>query len=815
MGSLIKDLKFGARALARKPGSAIISLVVLSLGIGLSTFMFSIVYGVFFRGLDIPQEDGVATIWRVDTSRPGLAGQGLAISIQDFADYRLRQTSFEGLGAYRTGTVNVSGTEGPERYAGSFVSANVFDLLRVQPVLGRSFQPGEDTPGSAPTVLLGYEMWQDRYGGEPGVLGEVLRINGQQGTVVGVMPEGFLWPSNQQIWITMDDDPLASERGQGRFYSVFGRLLDGPTWDQASLELVSVAQQLEREYPETNEGMSVQILTWAEAQSQGPIRTIFTAMMVAVLLVLLVACANVANLLLARAAMRVKEAAVRVAMGAGRFRVMVPFFSEALVLALGGALMGIAIAYYAVGLFDSATDGAITGRPYFMRFELDLPVLFFVVVLTVLTALVAGAAPALQVAKADVNGVLKDESRGSSSFHMGRLSKVLVIGEVALSCALLVAAGLVTKSMVQLSRQEYAFDPDGIFTARVGLFQSDYPEREDRQRFFDDLLRDLERLPTVRAAGLTSSTPAAGSGTVSIRLDGEVYEADGDRPLVHNIRVTPGFFDMIGVGLLQGEDFSVLHALDAERVAIVNQSFSDRYWPGEGALGRRFRTGSADTIPWTSVIGVVRDLQMEGFQPPGNPGSDPAGYYTPVTQSDPSFLTITAVAASGSPMGLTADVRSAVRGLDPDLPIYDVRSVADAIQRNSWFYSVFGTIFIVFGVAALFMASVGLYGVLSFSVSRRGQEMGIRMALGADARDVVGLILKQGAAQMAIGLAIGMALAWGVSAVIGVIRFQVDPRDPTVFASVFAVILSIGFLASWIPARRATGVDPMTALRYE
>ena len=315
---------------------------------------------------------------------------------------------------------------------------------------------------------------------------------------------------------------------------------------------MSVAQQLEREYPETNEGMSVQILTWAEAQSQGPIRTIFTAMMVAVLLVLLVACANVANLLLARAAMRVKEAAVRVAMGAGRFRVMVPFFSEALVLALGGALMGIAIAYYAVGLFDSATDGAITGRPYFMRFELDLPVLFFVVVLTVLTALVAGAAPALQVAKADVNGVLKDESRGSSSFHMGRLSKVLVIGEVALSCALLVAAGLVTKSMVQLSRQEYAFDPDGIFTARVGLFQSDYPEREDRQRFFDDLLRDLERLPTVRAAGLTSSTPAAGSGTVSIRLDGEVYEADGDRPLVHNIRVTPGFFDMIGVGLLTG-----------------------------------------------------------------------------------------------------------------------------------------------------------------------------------------------------------------------------------------------------------------------
>ena len=341
MGSLIKDLMFAARALARKPSSAIISVVVLSLGIGMSTFMFSFVYGVFFRGLDIPQEDRVATIWRVDTSRPGLQGQQLAISSQDFTDYRDRQTSFEGLAAGWNSTVNVSGTEGPERYAGSFVTANTFDLLRVQPSLGRAFRPGEDTPGSAPTVLLGYEMWQNRYGGDPGVLGEVLRINGEQGTVVGVMPEGFLWPANHQIWITMDDDPLASDRGQGRFYTVFGRLLDGTTWDRASLELANVAQQLEREHPDTNEGMTIRLLTWAQSQSQGPITTLFTAMMVAGLLVLLVACANVANLLLARAALRTKEAAVRVALGAGRLRVMLPFFSEALVLALGGALLGI------------------------------------------------------------------------------------------------------------------------------------------------------------------------------------------------------------------------------------------------------------------------------------------------------------------------------------------------------------------------------------------------------------------------------------------------------------------------------------------
>ena len=257
MGSLIKDLKFGVRALARNPGSAIISVVVLSLGIGMSAFIFSLVNGVFFRGLEIPQEDRVATIWRVDTSRPDLFGQQRAMPSQDFADYRERQTLFEGLAGYRVGTVNVSGTEGPERYAGSFVTANTFDLLRVQPILGRAFRPGEDTPGSAPTVLLGYEMWQNRYGGDPGVLGEVLRINGEQGTVVGVMAEGFLWPNRQQIWVTMDDDPLASDRGQGRSYLMFGRLRDGATWDQASLELANVAQQLEREHPDTNEGMTI------------------------------------------------------------------------------------------------------------------------------------------------------------------------------------------------------------------------------------------------------------------------------------------------------------------------------------------------------------------------------------------------------------------------------------------------------------------------------------------------------------------------------------------------------------------------------
>lgn len=538
-------------------------------------------------------------------------------------------------------------------------------------------------------------------------------------------------------------------------------------------------------------------------------------MMGGALLVLLVACTNVANLLLARAATRSKEAAVRIAMGAGRIRVMFPFFSEALVLAAAGALLGLGIAYYSVGLFDAATDGSITGRPAYMQFRVDLPIFLFVVGVTALTALVAGAAPALQVGKADVNGILKDESRGSSSFHVGRLAKILVIAEVALSCALLVGAGLMTKSIVQVSRFEFVFNPDPIFTSRMGLFAVDYPERADRQRLFEELLPRIEGLPNVRAATLSDAVPGGGNGTTRIRLDGVVYEDDDDRPRVHSAVVSPGFFDLLGLELTEGEPLSSAHTRDVDRVALVNESFARQFWPGESPLGRRFRTGTADTIPWMGVIGVVPDLHMEGFDPPGSGGSTPAGFYMPVTQADPSFLNILAIPASGGPMDLAADIRDVVRSPDPDLPIYNIRTAADAITRGNWFYSVFGTVFIVFGIAALFMASVGLYGVLSFSVSRRVQEMGIRMALGAQAKNVIGLILRQGAGHIGIGLVIGMILAWAVSQMISFMMFQVDPRDLTVYGVVLAVICSVGFFASWIPAKRATSVDPVNALRYD
>lgn len=814
MDALLRDLRSGVRSLAKQPGSALISALILALGIGLSTSMFSLVYGVLFRGLDVPEPDRIGVVSRLDT-RQGEVDDDPMRS-HDFLDFRERARSFESWLGYYSGTANLADDAGPERYLGAWVTANAFDVLGVQPVQGRTFVEGEDRPGSTPTVILGYHVWRDRYGLDPAVLGKSVRVNGRQGTVVGIMPEGFKWPSNHDLWITMDDDPSAAARGEGRYYWAMARLAEGVSWEQADLEVARIADQLVEEWPEESEGLSARLITISQQQNGGEISVIFLSMMVAVLCVLLVACANVANLLLARAAARIREAGVRTAMGASRLRVMAPFLAESLILATVGAAAGTALAFGAVGLFDRVTAPALTGRPYFIVFEVDLPVLLFAVGVTLLTALMAGAAPAFQVSRADVNEILKDEGRGSSSLRVGRLGKTLVMVEVAFSVALLVGAGLMTRSMVELGRFELPFEADAYATGRIALFETDYPTREDRQRFWTELLDRSERVPGVAAVALSGGVPGVGSAGTRIRLEGQSYTEPGDRPITHLDQVTPGYFALLEAEILEGEVFGRQHVHDSEHVAVVNRSFAERFWPGATAVGRRFRTGTADTIPWVTVIGVVEDLQMQGFSPPGAPSSTPVGYYVPAAQGDPSSLTVVARGAPGvQPNSLVPGLRDAVRSVDPDVPLFNVRTVAEAVSRSSWFYRVFGSVFVVFGAVALFMASVGLYGVLSFSVSRRTHEMGIRMALGAGRRQVVRMVLRQGIRQIAVGLVIGLLIAAALSNVLGFMMFGVNPRDPLVFGGVLLLTLGVGLAASLVPARRATAVDPNVALRAE
>ena len=811
MGAMFKDLKFGARALLRMPGSAMISVAVLALGIGLCSFMFSIIYGLYFRGFGFPEDDRILVIRETNLEQNQTSRN---LSIQDFADFRERQSSFEALLGFRSGTVNIAGSEAPVRYQGSFVTANTFDVLGVQPVIGRAFAAGEDAPGSPLHVVLGWEAWRDDYGLDRDVIGRDVRVNGEAGTILGVMPEGFKWPQNQEVWVVFTDDPLATARGQGRYASVWGRLKDGVTREQAELEMASIARQLEQEYPETNEGIGARVETPIQSNTDPTLNLVFGAMMVAVIAVLLVACANVANLLLARAAMRTREAGIRVALGGGRLRVMLPFFAEALVLSAAGAVLGIGIAYVGVEWFDAVTDPSRTGRPYFMQFMIDGPILLFVIGVTVLTALAAGLAPAFQMSRTDVNSVLKDEGRGSSSLHMGKLTRVLVTAEVALSCALLVGAGLMTKSIVNIGQQEYDYPTEGMFTARVGLFPTAYPDRDSRQRLWEDLQAELRALPQIALASVTTGLPHNGAGQRRIAIDGVEYGDREDMPTPNRVITSTGYFETLGI-TPTGRDFVLQDDADSELVAIVNQPMVERYFDGQNPLGKQFREGASDTLPSLTIIGVVPDLHMQGNLPPGFPDFEPAGYYVPLLQNDASFMSIAAMPRSGEPMALAADVRSAVRTLDADLPIYNVRTEAEVIDRGIWFFSVFGTVFIVFGLAALFMASVGLYGVLSFAVTRRTQEMGIRMALGAGSGDVVRLIARQGAAQLGLGLAIGLALAFGVTRLITILMYNVDPRDPVVFGVVFGAIIVVGMAAAVFPARRATSVNPVEALRYD
>jgi predicted permease len=810
MDAFLKDFRLGLRALAKKPASSAIAVVAFGLGIGLCATMFSMIYGVYYRGIGVPDADRLALIFRTN---PSENIERMGVDQHDFYDWREQQQAFEAIAGFSSGTINVSGvTDDPVRYDGAFVTANLFDVLRKPPILGTSFRVGDDTPGAPMTALIGYDIWVNRYDSDPNVIGQIIRVNGEQATILGVVAEDFRFPQTEEIWIprrdVRDENP---ERGTGPFLTVFGRLKDGMTVEQATLDMSLVAQNLALQYPESNEGVGVTLTDFIEQSIGREAIPVFIAMQIATIFVLLIACANVANLLLARAALRTKEAAVRSALGASKWRVALPLFSEAAVLAVAGAVLGIIIAFAGVEWIDRATVGV--GRPYFMVMAVDLPILCFIMAVTALTAFAAGAAPAIQTARTDANSILKDENRGSSSFRASKISKVLIIGEVAMSCALLVGAGLMAKSIIKLSNHEFLFDTERIFSARVGVFETDYPKLEDRQQFFRDLKERLETVPGASSVALTDMLPGSCCNRTRFALEGATYQEDQDYPLANIAAISTDLFSTFGVEVLRGRDLSLADDANATGIALVNQGFAEKYFLGEDPIGRRIREGTSESQEeWRTIVGVVPNMQMEGFDPDR---TDPAGYYVPLAQRDRQFVSIAIQVAGGPPLNIAPDVRAAVRAVDSDLPIYWIRDMPEVIHQETWIYSFFGSLFIVFGAAALFLASVGLYGVLAFSVSRRIQEMGLRMALGAKAGDVVRLVVREGAVQLGIGLTLGLSLAFGVSKIVMLIMFDVEPRDPTVFATIVALIVLVGMLASLIPAIRATRVDPGVALRYE
>jgi predicted permease len=808
--------------LRKHPGLSLTVIVTLALGIGFSSTVFNITNGFIHKPLPFEQADRILVLGR--TGAESVAQETGVATVHDLVDWRAQQTAFEELAGFTTGSVNLAldqADERPGRHSAAWFTAGVFEALRVQPTIGRTFGPDEERPGAEPVVIVGYAIWQRLFGGADEVLGHTVIVDGVHRTVVGVMPEGFAFPNVEELWLPLQIDPNGTARGDGPRLSVLGRLAHDSSVASARAEMTAIAARLAQEHPDSNEGVGVQIRTLKRALVPAGYYPLFYTMVAAALAVLLIGCVNVANLLLARASTRAREVAVRAALGAGRGRLISQLSTEVLILAVIGGVLGFYLGHLGLQWFlrqmndVMAVAGAGETLPFWVHFEPDIRVVLFVVIATLIAAFFAGVLPAVRVSRSGLAQDMQPGTGGASALRAGRLVRGLVVTEVAVSCVLLVLAGLMIKGVLKLSAVELAYDTDNIFTARLQLPESGYPDVDSRLAFDERLLAELEAIPSVINVGLADNLPPLHVGAWSVEVEGVSYERDEDVPFVRRGVATPDYFRTFGVSVIQGRSFRATDRSGALPVALVNSSFVRRFFLDGDAVGRRIRvTGMEESQPWLTVIGVVPDL--EAF-PMGGDGvstaaQNPAAFYVPLAQSGGRSYVTMALRTQGPPMAIAAEVQAAVASIDPELPLFMVLSMDDVIYRMVWFYPVLGTLFTAFGAGALFLAAIGLYGVMSFTVARRTAEMGVRMALGARGGELVALVMRRSLTQMAIGLAIGLLLALLAVNPLQLVLFEVDAYDPAVFVLVLVTLAVTGLVASFLPARRATRIDPITAL---
>jgi putative ABC transport system permease protein len=809
MQRFISDFGSGVRMLVKYPTLSLVSILTLGLGIGLSTTVFCVVNGGLFKGLPFPNADRIVSVVATNVSQ----GQPqLPMTVHDLAVHMARQTSFEAMGAYDVAPFNLSMEEGrPERFSGGRFSVEAFRALGVQPLLGRGFQAGDDAPGAPAIVLLGHDLWRDRYHSDPAIVGRTIRANGTPRVVIGVMPPKFAFPFQQTLWVPLVVDPLATKRGDGPRHQLVALLKPDVSLTEARTQVAAVAAQLEAEFPETNRGLGAGVLRFTETALGPEIYALLMTMLGAGVGVLLIACVNVSNLLVARASLRRREVAVRMALGAARGRIIRQHLTEVLVLALAGGGLGVLLSLLGMRWFTQALS--VNPPPFWITFELDHRILLFVVGLILLSCLFAGALPALHAARVSAGAVLKDDSRSSTSGSLGRFSSALVIVELAVSCGLLIAAGLMIKSVVQLKTVPMPFAIEQVLTARVDLPAADYPDSAASIRFFEQLLPRLKTVPGVEAATLSDGLPGAGNGSITVQIEGKAYPQASDYPSAREGIVTPGYFETFQTPVLNGREFTTADTAAGQPVAIVNESFARVHFPGVDPVGRqmkRIRPGKEE--PWLTIVGLVPDLLMQGI---GNNNASPVGYYIPIAQSDVANGVRIAVRTRGDASALTPQLRSAVTALDPNLAIFEVSSLRRVIDRQTWFYTTFGSFFMAFGICALLLAAAGLYGVMSFAVTQRTRELGVRSALGAQGRQLVGLVMRRSIVQIAVGMLLGLALALLASGALQPVLYQVDPRDAVVFGAVVVTLAVVSLAASFLPARRVTRIDPVTALTVD
>ena len=811
------DLRFAIRQLIKSPGFAAIAIIALALGIGANTAMFSVVNAILLRPLPFPQSDRLTMIWQTN---PEVAKMGFPLaptSVPDFQDWRAQARSFEAISTIDGWTTNLTGSEEPERLGGARVSANLFSLLQVAPILGRGFVTGEDQLGHDHVVVLSQDLWQRRFGGDRSIIGRKLILDQEPYAVVGVMPSGFRFPSDTgmpaymtfgarcEIWAPFaPSEGRAKNRGAHNL-AVIGRLKPGVSLTSAQSEMNTLAARFARQYPDSNKDWGVRLVSLQKQAAAGSER-ILSVLMAAVGCILLIACANVANLLLARGLGRQKEIAIRRALGASRWRVVRQLLTESVLLALAGGSLGV---LFAIWGSDLLLVIAPTSLPRLSEVRIDGGVLVFTLLVSLVTGVLFGLAPALQSSRIGLSEKLKEGDRGSTAGH-ARLRNGLIVSEVALALMLLIAAGLLIESFAQLARVQPGFNPERVLTFNISLPDNPYRDDARAAAFYDQLVRRIEGLPGVKSAAAGNVLPLSGAEEVDgFQIEGQ--PASTGMVQTANFRwITPDYFKALQIPLQRGRVFTERDKKDAPAVAIIDETMARLYFPGVNPIGQRFKATNEKKPVFREIVGVVGDVRHTSLD--AKPGPH---IYLPESQAGLQILTVAVRSVGTEPSALLQMVRREVAAVDPDVPIADIRTMEEMVASSiaPWRFTM--VLLSVFAGVALLLASVGIYGVLAYAVTQRRREIGIRMSLGAQRRDVLQLFLSQGMTVTLLGIVIGLGGAWGATRIMRSLLYSVSPTDPRVFLGVPLLFAAVALLASFFPARRAAQVNPVIALRSE
>jgi putative ABC transport system permease protein len=817
---LWEDLRFAGRLLLKDKWFSLVAAVALALGIGVNATVFTFVNAVLIRGLPIADPDRTMAVDSYDRAR----SRGMGVSYLDYRDWRDNTRAFDAFGAYNGTIANLS-DEGqpPERYNGSHVSANTFSVLGVRPVIGRDFVPDDDKTGAASVALLGHKVWVNRYGSNPSVIGKTVRINDNPTTIIGVIPEGFQFPFNTDIWMPLSQiNGLEAQKRNTRGLTAFGHLAPGVTRDQAQSELINIARRLESENPDTNKDIQARVQTFNESQNGGPIRVVFLSLMGAVAFVLLIACANVANLLLSRATNRAREISVRVALGASRWRVVRQLLMESVLLSVIAGLAGLGIAMIGIRLFDRATQDV--GRPYWIQFTMDGTVFAFFAMVCLGTGIIFGLAPALHAAKTDVNEVLKEGGRsGTAGVRARRMTGVLMVAELTLTVVLLAGAGFMMRNFVTMYRLDIGVDTSQLLTTALALPERKYPSLEQRLAFYERLEDRLKSNTRIENVTVTSNIPLQGGFLRKLGIEGKPIDQGQQAPNVTMLTVDPQYFKTMGLPLQRGRDITDEDGMTGREAAVINQRFAALHFPNEDPIGRRITLsidlqggaapqGGIPTSLTATIVGIVPNLRQRDFQ---LPDPDPIAYLP--FRTDPRGFMNLIVRSAGDPNLMTPILREEVRAIDPDLPLFNIRTMDDQLAQARWPFRIFGTMFGIFAVIALALSAVGLYAVTAYAVSQRTQEIGLRMALGAQGNEVAWLFLRRSMIQLGIGLTLGVAGAFGVGTLFSQTQLLVQNRagDPITIGGITLLLALVAGVACFVPAKRATRLDPLIALRRD